>query len=148
MANSISDWRAEGEIRVKDGPRSENGESDSTGGNRREMISPNFGDLNGINFYHVVGVDQHADADTLAEAYARLRAQHHSQREGSEALAAEIVRYLDSVYAVLIDPERRHAYDAPLIASETSTYSSSQWVGANGGKPSNAVRFNGQRLFM
>ncbi|HLF09115.1 MAG TPA: MATE family efflux transporter [Dehalococcoidia bacterium] len=65
-------------------------------------------------YYEILGVDAGADADSLAEAYAVLRQRHHPDRNPDDPLAPEIVRYLDGAYAVLIDPERRRAYDATL----------------------------------
>ena len=64
------------------------------------------------DLYAVFGVERDADADTLAAAYGRLRGRYHPERNPGDALAAEIVRYLDGAYAVLIDPTRRRAYDA------------------------------------
>src|SRR3989304_10265784 len=64
------------------------------------------------DLYGVFGVERDADADTLAAAYGRLRERYHPERNPGDALAAEIVRYLDGAYAVLIDPTRRRAYDA------------------------------------
>jgi len=66
------------------------------------------------NLYAVLGVDPQADADALAEAYTRLRQRYHPDRNPDDPLAPEIVRYLDTAYAVLIDPERRRAYDATV----------------------------------
>ncbi len=67
-----------------------------------------------VNYYEVLGVDHQADADALAEAYARLRRRYHPEQNPRDPLAHVIVRYLDSAYAVLIDGERRRAYDALL----------------------------------
>src|SRR5262245_48201079 len=66
------------------------------------------------SYYQVLGVDQSIDPDGLAQTYTRLRERHHPERNASDPLAREIVRYLDRAYATLIDPERRRAYDASL----------------------------------
>jgi hypothetical protein len=44
-----------------------------------------------------------ADQDVIAKAYLRLREQHHPKNNPGDPVAGEIVRYLDSVYAVLVD---------------------------------------------
>ncbi len=80
-------------------------------------------------FYEVLQVAPDADADAIAEAYLRLREQHHARNNPSDPLAAEIVGYLDSAFAVLIEPERREAYDATL---------------RNGHAPDVAVSVNGE----
>ncbi len=68
----------------------------------------------GPTHYEAFGVSEDADADGLALAYGRLRQRYHPDENPRDPLAAEIVRYLDSAYAVLIDPERRQAYDLSL----------------------------------
>ena len=68
----------------------------------------------GPSYYEVFGVNEDADSDGLAQAYGQLRQRYHPGENPQDPLAAEIVRYLDSAYAVLIDPERRHAYDVSL----------------------------------
>ena len=65
-------------------------------------------------YYDILGVDHQAGADTLAEAYSRLRTRYHPMRNPYDPLAPDIIRYLDSAFAVLIDPDRRRAYDAVL----------------------------------
>ncbi len=65
----------------------------------------------GPSYYEVLGVGEEADSDTLAQAYGRLRQRYHPDENPRDPLAAEIVHYLDSAYAVLIDSERRRAYD-------------------------------------
>ena len=76
----------------------------------------NGGRTNGatVTYYQILGVDEQADADTLAQAYARLRRRYHPERNPGDPLAPEIIRYLDTAYAILIDQERRRAYDATL----------------------------------
>jgi hypothetical protein len=98
-----------------------------------------------VTHYALLGVNQEADADTLAEAYVRLREQYHPDKNPDDPLAPEITRYLDSAYAVLIDPERRRAYDNSVtngaaVASPSNGTSNNgapaiqpRWGGAGGG---------------
>jgi DnaJ-class molecular chaperone len=51
----------------------------------------------------------------------RLRQRYHPERNADDPLARDIVRYLDSAYATLIDPERRQAYDAILLNGASTT---------------------------
>ena len=71
-------------------------------------------------YYDVLGVDQLAEADALTEAYARLRARYHPIKNPRDPLAPDIIRYLDAAFAVLIDPDRRRAYDASLVNGVTA----------------------------
>ncbi len=83
------------------------------------------------NLYAVLGVDQHADADGLAEAYTRLRERYHPNRNPDDPLAVEIVRYLDAAYAVLIDPDRRGLYDASLRNGALDGNGTHAWLNAH-----------------
>ncbi len=78
-------------------------------------------------FYNALQVSPDADADAIASAYLRLREQHHPNNNPDDPLAAEIVRYLDGAFAVLIEPERRQAYDEEL---------------RNGASPNGALTFD------
>lgn len=69
----------------------------------------------GPSYYQIFGVGEDAGPDTLAEAYARLRRRYHPEGNPGDPLAPEIIAYLDSAYAALIDPQRRHAYDEGLM---------------------------------
>src|SRR3989304_3257227 len=60
-------------------------------------------------YYEVLHVAPDADADAIAKAYLRLREQHHPANNPSDPLAIEIVRYLDSAFAVPLEPGRRGA---------------------------------------
>ena len=65
-------------------------------------------------YYDSLQIAPDADQDVIATAYLRLREQHHPRNNPDDALATEIVRYLDSAFAVLMEPERRRAYDDDL----------------------------------
>jgi DnaJ-class molecular chaperone len=65
--------------------------------------------------YYDSPVSPDADDDAIANAYLRVREQHHPKNNPGDPLAAEIVRYLDTTLAVLIEPERRRAYDEALL---------------------------------
>ena len=66
------------------------------------------------NYYDSLQVPPDADEDAIASAYLRLREQHHPKNNPDDPLAAEIIRYLDSAFAVLMEPERRRSYDEAL----------------------------------
>ncbi len=103
-------------------------------------------------YYEILGVDAHADADTLADAYAVLRQRYHPGQNPADPLASEIVRYLDTAYAVLIDPQRRSAYDATVSNGASSNGAHGAATGAlyrNGAGPiqtQNGLSANGATL--
>src|SRR5688500_5077835 len=85
-----------------------------------------------ISHYQGLGVDQTADTDTLAQAYGRLRERYHPERNAADPLARDIVRYLDSAYATLVDPERRRVYDASLLNGASTNGHAPTAEGAHG----------------
>ena len=98
----------------------------------------------GPSYYEAFGVDEDADSDVLAQAYGRLRQRYHPDENPRDPLADEIVRYLDSAYAVLIDPERRQAYDIGLrnghSANGVAPHADGTTVPANSTAAGGAVR--------
>lgn len=62
-----------------------------------------------MNLYHVLGVDQKADAKQIKAAYRRLSALHHPDKP-----TGNVERFCEikNAYDVLSDPARRKRYDA------------------------------------
>ncbi|MEX1182216.1 MAG: molecular chaperone DnaJ [Gemmatimonadota bacterium] len=63
------------------------------------------------DYYEVLDVDRHADADVIKRAYRRLALQHHPDRNAGSAEAENQFKELTEAYEVLKDPNKRAAYD-------------------------------------
>src|SRR5919109_390150 len=63
------------------------------------------------DYYEILGVDRHADADTIKKAYRKLALQYHPDRNSGSAQAEEQFKELTEAYEVLRDPDKRAAYD-------------------------------------
>jgi len=66
-----------------------------------------------ISYYEVLGVGPNAEADTLRKAYRRLAQKHHPD-VSSDPRAHENMARINEAFETLIDPARRHEYDAVL----------------------------------
>ena len=63
------------------------------------------------DFYEVLGVERHADAQAIKSAYRRLAKEHHPDRNPGDSKAEQTFKDVNRAYEVLKDPERRSAYD-------------------------------------
>jgi molecular chaperone DnaJ len=63
------------------------------------------------DFYEVLGVPRHADADAVKSAYRKAAMKSHPDRNPGDAGAAERFKEIAEAYQVLSDPGKRAAYD-------------------------------------
>lgn len=59
------------------------------------------------DYYHALQVDPEAEPEVIQAAYRRLAQKHHPDAGGNDARMQE----LNEAYALLLDPDRRAAYD-------------------------------------
>lgn len=65
-----------------------------------------------MDFYLVLGVDREASLAEIKRAYKRLARRYHPDINPGDRLAEEHFRQIAAAYETLIDPDRRHRYDA------------------------------------
>ena len=64
------------------------------------------------DYYEVLGVSRNAGEQELKSAYRRLALQHHPDRNpGNQAESEERFKELTEAYSILVDPQKRAAYD-------------------------------------
>ena len=64
------------------------------------------------DYYQILGVDQHAEAKKIKEAYRELAFKYHPDRNEKNPDSAEMMKSVNEAYAVLSNEEKRRAYDA------------------------------------
>lgn len=64
------------------------------------------------DYYRILGVDQHAEAKTIKEAYRELAFKYHPDRNEKNPESAEMMKSVNEAYAVLSNVDKRRAYDA------------------------------------
>ena len=64
------------------------------------------------DYYAVLGVEPGAPEDEIRRAYRRQALRWHPDRNAGDPAAAERFKEISEAYAVLIDPAKRHAWDA------------------------------------
>ena len=64
------------------------------------------------DYYQILGVDQHAEAKKIKEAYRELAFKYHPDRNEKNPDSAEMMKSVNEAYAVLSNAEKRRAYDA------------------------------------
>jgi DnaJ-class molecular chaperone len=62
------------------------------------------------NYYQTLGVDRNASADEIKQAYRRMAAKHHPDREGGDKARFQEIQ---SAYDTLSDPQKRAMHDNP-----------------------------------
>lgn len=65
-------------------------------------------------YYEILGVSEDADMETIRRAYRRLIGLHHPDVRASDPDSEKLVRRLNEARDVLVDPEKRKAYDRLL----------------------------------
>ncbi len=63
------------------------------------------------DYYDTLGIDPHAPAEAIKQAYRRLALAYHPDRNAGDATAEERFKAVQSAYEVLVDATRRAAYD-------------------------------------
>lgn len=64
-----------------------------------------------IDYYHVLGIDKKADADTIKKAYRKLARKHHPDLNPNDKEAHKKFQQINEANEVLSDPEKRKKYD-------------------------------------
>ena len=81
-------------------------------GLRRERRAPTgHSMLETTDYYETLGIDPHAPAEVIKQAYRRLALAYHPDRNAGDASAEELFKAVQSAYEVLVDATRRAAYD-------------------------------------
>lgn len=70
--------------------------------------------------YDRLSVSRDAAPEVIRAAYRVLSQRHHPDRNPGDPSAASAMQMINDAYAVLSDPQRRHAYDASLCAATRS----------------------------
>src|SRR5262245_65819810 len=63
------------------------------------------------DYYEVLEVDRTATDEQIKRAYRKLAVKFHPDKNPNDAHAEEKFKELDEAYDVLIDPDKRAAYD-------------------------------------
>ncbi|MGH7481670.1 MAG: molecular chaperone DnaJ [Longimicrobiales bacterium] len=63
------------------------------------------------DYYEILNLDRHADADAIKKAYRKLALEYHPDRNSGSAEAEERFKEATEAYEVLRDPQKRAAYD-------------------------------------
>lgn len=64
------------------------------------------------NYYTILGVDEHAEAQEIKEAFRKLALKYHPDRNQGDLEAQGKMQRINEAYAVLSDSEKRRQYDA------------------------------------
>jgi curved DNA-binding protein CbpA len=65
------------------------------------------------DYYQVLGISRHADAETIRKAFRTLAFRYHPDQNPDDQQATMRFRKLHEAYQTLIDPEKRKYYDNP-----------------------------------
>lgn len=73
------------------------------------------------DYYAVLGIERHASPDAVRAAYRRAARASHPDLNPGDQTALDRFKRVQLAYDVLIDPDRRAEYDAPLLAPPAPT---------------------------
>src|SRR5262245_11084642 len=76
--------------------------------------------MNNQDYYEVLQVSRHADAEVIQAAYRRLALKYHPDRNPAVSAAQPWYKRINEAYEILNDPARRRAYDATLQATQAA----------------------------
>jgi hypothetical protein len=88
------------------------------------------------DLYAILGVETTASTEEIRAAYRSLAQRFHPDHNPNDLAAARRMQEINEAFAVLVEPERRHAYDATLTAA----------AAANGAAPAHGAG-RGQRPY-
>ena len=63
------------------------------------------------DYYEILGIDKHADAQAIKKAFRKLAKKYHPDSNEGNAQAAERFKEVNEAYDVLGDEEKRKLYD-------------------------------------
>ena len=63
------------------------------------------------DYYEILGVDRGADEDAIKRAYRKLAVKFHPDKNPGDHVAEERFKELGAAYDVLMEPQKRAAYD-------------------------------------
>ena len=63
------------------------------------------------DYYEILGIDKHADAQAIKKAFRKLAKKYHPDSNEGNAQAAERFKEVNEAYDVLGDEEKRNLYD-------------------------------------
>ena len=72
------------------------------------------------NLYDIIGVDKHADKQTIKRAYRKLAVKYHPDKvEGDKIYAKEVFQKIENAYEILSDDVKRSEYDKFIREKES-----------------------------
>jgi molecular chaperone DnaJ len=83
----------------------------------------------GVDYYAVLGLQPGAGVAEIKRAYRRLARRHHPGINPGDREAEALFQRISEAYETLVDPERRHRYDAAGAGTEAGDRRVSEFTG-------------------